>query len=87
MRKIKKFSVNENAFVLSPEEMRMISGGGSVKCREGGCRVYIYSPSDPTKVVKYEDGYCAPHNNSCECYASGNYYSASDGRPNACILS
>ena len=60
MKKFKKFIVNENAYVLSPEEMRMISGGSNVKCREGGC--YKIGTND-----KDHQGYCIQYNNSRAC--------------------
>ena len=40
MRKIKRFSINESGFVLSPEEMRRINGGGTPGCLTVPCYVY-----------------------------------------------
>lgn len=78
MKKLKKFIVNENAYVLSPEEMRMISGGGSVKCREGGCYV----------VNTNYYGYCIEYSGSCACKLDdGRVIQATNPANNACIIS
>lgn len=69
MKKIRRFSVNENAFVLSPEEMRHICGGDSgLKCRSGACEAYVGDDGPfGGQCVKYTDAICA-------CYAGGHYY-------------
>lgn len=78
MKKIRRFSVNENAFVLSPEEMRHICGGDSdLNCRSGECEVHIVGESPFS-------GYCVKYTDSiCACYARGNYYYG-DPRKNYC---
>ena len=78
MKKLKKFIVNENAYVLSPEEMRMISGGSDVTCREGGCYV----------INTHYYGYCIHYNGSCACELDdGRIIQPKNSSNNACIIS
>lgn len=80
MRKIKKFSVNENAFVLSPEEMRMISGGNrSNPCRVGGC--YVYLIANPS--IRYY-GTCIEYGDGCYCQLSDGRKVTADQENNKC---
>ena len=69
MKKIRRFSVNENAFVLSAEEMRHICGGdGDLTCRTGECEAYVDGEGPYS-------GHCVKYNDSiCACYAGGHYY-------------
>lgn len=78
MRKIRKFSVNENGFLLSPEEMRRINGGASGECDYGaGCEaeVYNYYPLTGKRefVGKYS-GTCNVESGSCGCKTSVGFY-------------
>ena len=75
MRKIRRFSVNENVSVLSAEEMRRISGGQN-PCNPDGCVAMIEYVGGG--VFTY-DGECAlrPYEGYfvCACVTSaGDFY-------------
>lgn len=79
MKKNRRFSVSENASVLSAEEMRRISGGGSTNCISSQCEVYIdggYSCS----------GSCVEYNGGCSCKVGDYYYDATGSNENYCQL-
>lgn len=89
MRKIRRFSVNEKGFMLSPNEMRQISGGGNqVRCSVISC----------TAEVEFEDGRYETYVGNCSkgtnngvvyCYCAtdgGNFVSTKPGAINECEL-
>ena len=53
MRKIKRFTINESGFMLSPEEMRRINGGSNLGCSSEVC--YVYDAETDEFIDK---GYC-----------------------------
>ncbi len=75
MRKIRRFSVNEKGFKLSPDEMRQISGGDNqVRCGNFPC----------TAEVKFEDGTFETYHGTCSKGTSNGVvycYCATDGGP------
>lgn len=74
MRKIRKFSVNESGFMLSPEEMRRINGGGNGSCKTDQCYAYMYVNNEVQSVYS---GYCGTDyaDNSCACLTTvGSFY-------------
>lgn len=63
MRKIKRFPINDYGIMLSPNEMRQISGGASSGKR---CTVYI----------EYTDGTNDVYEGTCAHTTVGDYYVA-----------
>jgi len=72
MRKIRKFSVIENGFLLSAEEMRRINGGNTPGCKSDSCDAYIYEDNE---LVAHYSGNCGGGNDNgyavCSCNTSG----------------
>jgi len=89
MRKIRKFSVNENGFLLSPEEMRRISGGTTNgECDYGtSCDAYVYSYNPVTGERKLDGHYTGncdvDKSGNCGCKTSSGHYNGTS--TNECI--
>lgn len=82
MKKIRRFSLNENSVLLSAEQMQMLTGGAlSSVCKVGACYVIWAYPE-----VRYEYGICAEQFGECYCHVpSGVGYRLRKEFPKTCV--
>lgn len=71
MRKIKKFVLHEREIILSPEEMRLVNGGGTPGCLSVSCSVYDAETHELLYSGTCGSGVDSKGHPVCSCNTSG----------------